>query len=73
VFTDTLEPGFRPAEAPFFTAVITLEDQGGRTRYTARALNKNAADRETHEQMGFHEGWGRCLDQLAGVVARLRR
>ena len=28
-------------------------------------------DREAHEKMGFHEGWGRCADQLSGLVARI--
>jgi uncharacterized protein YndB with AHSA1/START domain len=72
VFTDALEPGYRPAQNPFFTAIITLEEHGGGTKYTARALHKDEADREKHEQMGFHEGWGKCLDQLTALVARLK-
>jgi uncharacterized protein YndB with AHSA1/START domain len=72
VFTDALEPGYRLARNPFFTAIITLEEHAGGTRYTARALHKDDADREKHEQMGFHEGWGRCLDQLTELVARLK-
>jgi uncharacterized protein YndB with AHSA1/START domain len=44
---------------------------GGRPRYTARARHWTAADRVTHEKMGFHEGWGRYTDQLAAVVAKL--
>ena len=71
VFTDALEAGWRPAAKPFFTAIITMEDHNGGTRYTARALHKNDADRETHEKMGFHEGWGTCIDQLAKFVATL--
>lgn len=72
VFTDALEAGFRPAQEPFFTAVITLEEHAGGTRYTARALHKNDADREKHERMGFHEGWGKCLDQLVALVGRMK-
>ena len=50
-------------------AVITFEDAGpGKTKYTARARHWSAADRETHEKMGFHEGWGQCLDQLVRLV-----
>ena len=30
-----------------------------------------AADRETHEKMGFHEGWGQCADQLTELVKRI--
>jgi uncharacterized protein YndB with AHSA1/START domain len=69
VFTDTLLAGFFPAPNPFFTAIITMADEDGKTRYTARALHKNDEDRLKHEQMGFHEGWGTCLDQLV-VVAK---
>jgi uncharacterized protein YndB with AHSA1/START domain len=72
VFTDALGAGYRPAQNPFFTAIITLEEHAGGTRYTARALHKDEADREKHEQMGFHEGWGKCLDQLTALVARLK-
>jgi uncharacterized protein YndB with AHSA1/START domain len=71
VFTDAFEAGWRPAGKPFMTAIVTFEDVGGKTRYTARALHWTAADRETHEQMGFHEGWGQCADQLAELVAKL--
>jgi uncharacterized protein YndB with AHSA1/START domain len=28
------------------------------------------ADRETHEKMGFHAGWGRCADQLVALVEK---
>jgi uncharacterized protein YndB with AHSA1/START domain len=73
VFTDTLHPGYRPASEPFFSAIITLEAlEGGRTRYTARAIHKDQADREKHERMGFHEGWGTAADQLAALVVRLK-
>ena len=30
-----------------------------------------AADREAHEAMGFHQGWGRCADQLARLAEGL--
>lgn len=61
-----------PSPTPFMTAILTFdEDSGGRTRYTARVLHWSVADRETREKMGFHEGWGRCADQLAALVARL--
>ena len=69
VFTDALEPGYRPAKEPFFTAVITLEElDAGGTRYTARALHKDEADRTKHEEMGFFDGWGTCIDQLVALV-----
>ena len=71
VFTDTLLAGFRPAAKPFFTAVLTLADEAGGTRYIARALHKDEADRKTHEEMGFHTGWGICLDQLVALVNKI--
>jgi uncharacterized protein YndB with AHSA1/START domain len=53
------------------TAEITLEDEGGKTRYTARVLHWSYADREQHEKMGFHEGWGQCIQQLGEVASKL--
>jgi len=64
VWTDALLPGYWPAPNPFMTAILTLEQQGAGTRYTARALHKDAAGRQKHEDMGFHSGWGKALDQL---------
>lgn len=72
VFTDAFTKAWEPTEKAFMTAIVTFEDLGGgRTRYTARALHWTVADREEHEKMGFHEGWGRCADQLAALVAKL--
>ncbi len=77
-FTSCLLEGFRPApevkadsdncDFPM-TAIITFEDLGGgKTRYTARALHRNEADRVKHEKMGFHDGWGTVVDQLVEYV-----
>ena len=68
VWTDALLPGYRPAEEPFFTAVLTLASTGKGTRYTAVAMHRDEAVRKKHEEMGFHEGWGQCLDQLVAHV-----
>ena len=78
VWTSALSGGYRPVEAiedcggfPF-TAIVTFEDAGnGKTRYRAVALHRNAADADTHAQMGFHDGWGTCADQLGGVAKEL--
>lgn len=64
VWTDALLPGYRPSEKPFFTAIITFKPEGKGTRYTATALHRDRAGRDQHEQMGFHDGWGKALDQL---------
>ena len=72
VFTDAFKKPWEPSEKPFFTGIITFEDLGGgKTRYTARARHWTAADREAHEKMGFHEGWGICADQLAALAKTL--
>ena len=70
VFTNALEGGWRPAEQAFMTAVITLADNDQGTDYVARVMHKSSADRDMHEEMGFHEGWGTVIGQLARLVER---
>lgn len=71
VFTDAFTEAWAPSEKPFFTGIITFEDEAGKTRYTARARHWTAEDREAHEKMGFHEGWGKCADQLEALAKTL--
>ncbi len=71
VFTDAYTDAWTPSEKPFMTVILTFENEGGRTRYTARVRHWTVADREAHEKMGFHEGWGRCSDQLEALVTKL--
>lgn len=71
VFTDALLPGYRPSAEPFFTGVITLEAVGTSTRYTAMAIHRDTTSRDRHEEMGFHDGWGKALDQLVAHVKSL--
>lgn len=68
VFTDTLLPGFHPAPKPFFTAALLLEPTATGTRYTAIAIHGNEETRKTHEEMGFHKGWGTVVDQLVAHI-----
>ncbi|MCF1743526.1 SRPBCC family protein [Paradevosia shaoguanensis] len=70
VFTDAYTGDWQPSDKPFFTAVLTFEDEGGKTRYTARARHWTVEDRQAHEKMGFHEGWGMCADQLEELLKR---
>jgi uncharacterized protein YndB with AHSA1/START domain len=73
VFTDGYAEGWKPAENPFMTAILLLDDVGeGKTRYTAIARHATAEKRQQHEQMGFHEGWGIVLDQLVEYVKGMR-
>lgn len=72
VTTDAYTSAWEPSEKPFMTAIITFEDLGdGTTRYTAVARHWNEADKQSHEAMGFHEGWGIAADQLAELAATL--
>ncbi|MEX0957369.1 MAG: SRPBCC family protein [Rhizobiaceae bacterium] len=72
VTTDAYSAGWVPAEKPFFTAIVTFEDAGGgKTKYTARARHWRAEDKEEHEKMGFHEGWGQCATQLEELAKTL--
>ena len=71
VFTDAFVTAWEPSAKPFMTVILTFEDEGGKTRYTARVRHWTVEDREAHEKMGFHQGWGLCADQLAALVARL--
>ncbi|HYI03801.1 MAG TPA: SRPBCC family protein [Reyranella sp.] len=71
VSTDAYVKAWEPSEKPFMTLILTFEDEGGKTRYTARVRHWTLADREAHEKMGFHEGWGLCTDQLEALVAKI--
>lgn len=76
IWTDALAPGYRPvtvaSSVPSFTAVVQLESLGRRTKYTAIAMHKDSAGRTTHEAMGFHEGWGKGLEQLVAFTKTLQ-
>ena len=72
-WTSALGPEFRPSdfggkegcEAFPFTAAATFSDAGnGKTAYKVVALHRNVADRQSHENMGFHDGWGTVASQL---------
>lgn len=71
VSTDAFVKAWEPSEKPFMTMILTFEDEGGKTRYTARVRHWTVADKEAHEKMGFHTGWGLCTDQLEALVATI--
>ena len=71
VFTDAYTAGWQPSAKPFFTCVLTFEDEGGQTRYTARARHWTAQDCAAHEKMGFYDGWSVATEQLAALAATL--
>ena len=76
VWTNALQPGFRPTSQPSalpcdelaFTAIISLEPHGSGTKYRALAMHKDEAGKKRHEEMGFHDGWGKALDQLVDIA-----
>jgi uncharacterized protein YndB with AHSA1/START domain len=72
VFTDAFTSAWEPSAKPFMTGILTFEDAGnGRTKYTARVRHWTTADREAHEKMGFHEGWGIATNQLEALAKTL--
>lgn len=72
VWTTVLSEGWQPIE-PWLalTAIITLEAEGHGTRYSAQVLHRNEAEARKHEEMGFEEGWGTAIDQLASFLERM--
>lgn len=78
-WTNALTPGFRPAPPAihessvdfFFTASIQLAAHAGGTKYTATVIHADAAGCKQHANMGFHEGWGKALDQLVALVKKM--
>ncbi|KXF77986.1 polyketide cyclase [Paramesorhizobium deserti] len=70
VFTNALIGGWRPAEQPFITAVISFRDHPDGTDYLAHVMHKNNVDRNRHEELGFYDGWGTVVGQLAQFVER---
>lgn len=72
VWTDAFTPGWAPKDGvPFMVAEIGFADEGGKTRYTARVRHWSDEACEQHKQMGFHEGWGQCADQLEALARTL--
>jgi uncharacterized protein YndB with AHSA1/START domain len=53
------------------TGIFTFKDEGSSTRYTARCLHKDDADRQKHEDMGFFDGWATMIQQMEEVAQSL--
>lgn len=68
VFTTCLTGGWRPAAEPFITAIIRLSDHPLGTEYAAHVMHKSQADRNSHQELGFYDGWGTVIEQLAKLV-----
>lgn len=76
VWTNALEPGFRPKPNPdneplgfFFVADLRLSAlPDGGTRYAATVMHPSEPARQAHADMGFEQGWGIALDQLVALM-----
>ncbi|MDE2166298.1 MAG: SRPBCC family protein [Alphaproteobacteria bacterium] len=68
VFTDAYTGDWVPSGKPFMTVIVTFDDEAGQTRYTARVRHWSAEDKKAHEEMGFHQGWAQCADQLTALA-----
>ena len=74
VFTDTYSEGWAPAPDPFMTAIVEFKDDGnGGTIYTAIARHRSPESRQTHEDMGFFDGWGTVATQLEEYAQSLAK
>lgn len=72
VFTDAFTSAWQPSGKAFMVAEVTLADApGGGTLYKAVARHWNAEDRQSHIDMGFHQGWGVAADQLEALAKTL--
>lgn len=77
-WTNALLPGFRPAASGaasagdlIFSATILMKKHGRGTKYTAIARHRDESDSQKHAKMGFHDGWGKALDQLVALAKKL--
>jgi hypothetical protein len=51
--------------------VILLEPRGAGTKYTGIADPRRRRRCQKHANMGFHDGWGKALDQLVTFAKRM--
>lgn len=67
VSTDAFRAGWHPQTA-FLVSITEFADEGGKTRYTARARHWSQEAKDQHEAMGFADGWGKVAEQLAELA-----
>jgi uncharacterized protein YndB with AHSA1/START domain len=75
-FTSALSKGWRPTPAQAIgfqmSAVVALRDaEDGGTLYDVQVLHADAAARDQHLAMGFHDGWGAAAVQLDDLALTL--
>ena len=70
VYTNAFE--MPDAETMIVTITFDGDEQSGQTTLTVHTLFASVAMKHAHLGMGYEQGWGSMLDQLADVVAELR-
>jgi len=74
VWTGMMTKGFRPVvnDTLGFAFVATIEVQSSPkgTLFKATVAHADEEGRKKHEQMGFHEGWGKAFDQLVELMKK---
>jgi uncharacterized protein YndB with AHSA1/START domain len=70
VFTNAVDSAWRPANpSPVaMTAELTMGDHPEGTHYRAVVRHGDPASRARHEELGFADGWGTVIGQLARLV-----
>lgn len=70
VFTNAVNSSWRPAHPhpASMTAEIVFEDHRDGTTYTAVVRHGDPVQRQLHEDLGFHDGWGSVTEALAALV-----
>lgn len=63
---------FEAAGSPKMIMTVTFEERGGKTILTWHTLFKSVATKNEYVGMGFEQGAGSGLDQLADVVGTLK-
>ena len=64
--------GFKKPGSPRFVVEITFTEAGGQTTLTMVSTFDSKAVRDEYVELGFKEGVGSGLDQLADVVVALK-
>lgn len=70
VFTNVVDAAQRPVspEPVALVAVVELLDHPEGTEYVATVRHPDEATRLRHEELGFQEGWGAVIGQLAALA-----
>jgi len=58
VLTDAFTGNWEPSAKPFMTAILTFENEGGQTRYTARVRRLERRRQANSRKDGFFRGLG---------------